>query len=672
MSQGFHMKYPALPNRPVTALALLLSGGLLIAAWLHWPPASALEPDAGAPHVTDRIREQRALFVQARQAFEQGDTASFRELREALTDYPLLPYLDYADITARLDELPERDVTAFLEQYRDTWLARTLERLWAFELAEQERWADVVRYHNPDNTTTVLQCHALRARLETGDRSALDDVAPLWNVGRSQYNECDPVFEQWLAADRLTPELAWERFRKVMQAGRVELARYIAGLMPEREQRLAELYLLIDSAPEQLATNSELEADDAKTREIILHGVHRLSGIDAPRAMMLLHQHDDRQDFGEEVMVEMQRHIALQLLLQGFENETASLLRNSPELVTETLVSWLLRDALQKHDWQRVEAWLDRLPEEARHSEQWTYWRARMLERKNRAEARDEAGRLYRELAKTRSFHGFLAADRLGEPYAMAEQPVPVDGEHRRSVYERPAIIRAYELYRIGDEASARNEWEHAMAGMDREEIMASGQLARSWGWHHNSIQAMIRARYWNDLELRFPLVHEELFRQTARETGIRPHLLYAVARQESAFMQDARSQAGARGLMQLLPSTARQTANGNGLQISAGDLYRPDINLWLGSRYLSQMLEEFDGNRALAAAAYNAGPNRVKQWLRRTRDNPLPLDQWVETIPFAETRGYVQNVLAYTVIFGHRMNEPVSLLTPEEAESLL
>lgn len=653
----------------VIPIAALAAGALLSAVWLSWPAARATEP-VPAPHVTPETAGQRQRFVEARQALAEGDMTAFHRLRGQLTDYPLLPYLDYEALSGRLETLPFAEVDRFLQRYPETWLAATLERLWVFELAEQERWADVVRYHNPDNTTVILQCQALRARLETGDRSALDDVAPLWNVGRSQYNECDPVFEQWLADDRLTPELAWDRFGKTMRAGRPGLASYIAGLMPEREQTLAELYLLIDSAPEQLATNSELEADNAETREIILYGIRKLAGIDAPHAMMLLHRHDDTHDFPEETVVEQQRHIALQLLLQGFEEETASLLRNSPELATGTLVSWLLRDALQDQDWERIETWLDRLPEDEQQSEQWTYWRARMLEQKGSAEATAEAERLYRSIARTRSFHGFLAADRLDLPYAMAERPVPFNGSHQQSLYDLPAIVRAHELYHIGDETNALREWEHAMQRMDDEQLLVSGQLAASWGWHRNSIQAMIRAQYWDDLQLRFPLAYDEHFHRAAELHRIQPHLLYALARQESAFMHNVRSPAGARGLMQLLPSTARQTASGNGQQVSADDLYRPDVNISLGSQYLSEMLEEFGGNRALAAAAYNAGPNRVKQWLRRTGDDPLPLDQWIETIPFAETRGYVQNVLAYSVIYGERMGEPVNLFTPEEAAS--
>lgn len=650
-------------------IAAVAAGALLIGTWLSWPPALALEPGP-APHVSAVTAEQRIRFVEARQALEEEDMATYHQLREQLAGYPLLPYLDYETLSDRLDELPFAEVDRFLQRYPETWMARTLERMWVFELAEQERWADVVRYHDPGNTTVILQCQALRARLETGDRSALDEVAPLWNVGRSQYNECDPVFEQWMAADRLTPELVWDRFGKAVQAGRISLARYLTGLMPEREQTLAELYLLIDSAPEQLATNSELEADDTETREIILHGIRKLAGIDAPHAMMLLHRHDETHDFPARTLVEQQRHIALQLLLQGFEEETASLLRNTPELATGTLVSWLLRDALQDHDWGRIETWLDRLPEEERQSEQWTYWRARMLEQKGSAQAMEKAEQLYDDIAGTRSFHGFLAADRLGRPYAMDERPVPFNGSHQRALYELPAIVRAHELYHIGDETNALREWEYATQQMNEEQLLVSGQLAASWGWHRNSIQAMIRARYWDDLELRFPLAYGEHFHRAAERHTIQPHLLYALARQESAFMHDVRSPAGARGLMQLLPSTARQTASGNGLQINADDLYLPDVNITLGSQYLSDMLDEFGGNRALAAAAYNAGPNRVKQWLRRTSDNPLPLDQWIETIPFAETRGYVQSVLTYSVIYGERMGDPVTLLTPEEAES--
>ncbi|MBU2324519.1 MAG: lytic transglycosylase domain-containing protein, partial [Gammaproteobacteria bacterium] len=86
-----------------------------------------------------------------------------------------------------------------------------------------------------------------------------------------------------------------------------------------------------------------------------------------------------------------------------------------------------------------------------------------------------------------------------------------------------------------------------------------------------------------------------------------------------------------------------------------------PSVNIQLGTAYLSQIYGQFNGNRVLASAAYNAGPGRVRQWLRGA--DHLPYDVWVENIPFDETRQYVQNVLSYAVIYGDKLNTPQPLV---------
>lgn len=663
-------------ERSRTRRSGLLKSGLIVCLlstpWLTWQAAAPVDATVASQESREMVL-QRGKYVKARVALGQGDRTEYQRLRDLLTDYSLLPYLEYAELEPRLAELPRAEVEHFLNSYRDSYLGQRLERQWVLELAEQERWDDVLRYHDPANSFTTQSCHALRARLETGDMAALDEVAALWNVSRSQPNECDPVFEQWMAHERLTPELAWDRFGKTLRAGRRHLARYVSSLMPPREQALAELYLLVDNQPELLKDHDALDAPNTETGEIILHGVRRLARIDAPQAMMQLHRHDSRHHFDDREMLGLQRFIAMRLLLQGFVSETETLLKNTPELATEPLVSWLLRDALSRQDWDRVETWLAQLPAEAQASDRWTYWRARLLEREGTEATIAEARALYTQLSAARSFYGFLSADLLERDYELADRPVPVNGTHMRALYDNPAIERAYELYQLGDEVNAGNEWNHATRSMSEEQIVSSGNLADSWGWHRNSIQAMIRVGYWDDLHLRFPLAYREQFAAAAEAFSLQPRLLFAVTRQESAFMHDARSAAGARGLMQLMPGTARQTANGAGMSIvDAEDLYNPDINIMLGSRYMAELLEAFDGNRAVAAAAYNAGPNRVRQWLRRNGENPLPLDIWIETIPFAETRGYVQNVLAYSVIYGYRMGDMVAFLSEEEAASML
>ena len=661
-------------------LAMGLALGMALAGAIPW---LGVAHAADSPPAQD-LSEQRATYQIAREALDQNNMAMLESLRDQLQGYPLLPYLDYALLSERLIALARADsdgertdgqffeIDQFLTQNSDSYLGDRLEREWVAALARENRGADLVHYHNPENTTTQLTCRAMHANLELGDFTTLADADRLWNVSVSQPNDCDPVFETWMEKGFLTPDIAWQRFSKTLQAGNRNLAQYITTLMPDRERALAELYLRVDREPERLRDIESLSARDAETEEIILHGLRRLMSIDAPLAMLLLQTHHNFHDFDADIMIDQQRMIALRLLLQGFVSETESLLRNTPELVTETLVSWILRDALRNQDWQRVEAWIARLPDDARETERWRYWQARMLEQKRTAEADAQAQALYRAVAATRSYYGFLSADLLGIDYELADTPVPVDQLQLNELYNVPSIVRAHELYLIGDEVSARNEWQYAVRRMTPQQVAASGKLADSWGWHRNSIQAMIQIGYWDDMQLRFPLAYKEQFANVAAELNIPEQLLFAIARQESAFMHDVRSPAGARGLMQLMPGTARETALGAGLRVNTADLYQPDINITLGSRYLAGLLDEFDGNRVLAAVAYNAGPNRVKQWLRRSALNPVPMDIWIETIPFLETRGYVQNVLAYSVIYGYRMGEPVPFLTQTEAESIL
>ncbi len=213
----------------------------------------------------------------------------------------------------------------------------------------------------------------------------------------------------------------------------------------------------------------------------------------------------------------------------------------------------------------------------------------------------------------------------------------------------------------------ARREWRSALRERGAEDLLAAGALAARWSWHHQAIFAMIDAQYWDALELRFPLAYADTLLAASRQTAIAEPFLFAIARQESAFGVDARSPAGALGLMQLLPSTARDTARRLGVRYGGWhQLLQAETNVLLGSRYLDQLLDDFTDNRILAAAAYNAGPNRVRSWLARLPE-PVDHDVFVETMPFYETRRYVQNVLAFAVIYGYRLGRDQPLVYERE-----
>jgi soluble lytic murein transglycosylase len=192
--------------------------------------------------------------------------------------------------------------------------------------------------------------------------------------------------------------------------------------------------------------------------------------------------------------------------------------------------------------------------------------------------------------------------------------------------------------------------------------------VAQRRGWAYLGIQASIRAKAKDALALRFPTPNQSLFLRYAEDRNVDPGLLYALARQESALYSGAMSPVGAVGLMQLMPATAAHTAQKIGDPApTIGQLVNPEINVRLGSAYIKSLLDQYSGNRILAAAAYNAGPGRVRKWLAQS-DN-MPADLWVENIPFKETRNYVQNVMVFNAIYQGRLNRPIVFMTDAEKQ---
>jgi len=666
----------------------------VVAALLTLPVSFGLAQDLDL--MTPAHLEQRQWYQQARRALAVQDTATFNQYRTQLaqTNYALLPYLDYAELSARLDSFPEAEVHAFVAAHAGSVLALRLQRQWLQTLAGAERWPQLIADYDPDSATTELRCQVLLARLQAGDAGALDEVAPLWNVPRSQPNLCDPLFDAWRAAGGLTPTLAWERFQQSIETGQTNLARYVATLLPAREEALATLWLdtlrqptlLRDQSryagaepPLQEALREESQEElqeelQEKLHDLLLHTLRQLAQSDAALAWELEADYAAQQAFSAEDRQALQRYIVLRLMLQDQVERAQDLLRADPTLPSDTLVEWLLRDALKQQDWVRMDAWLPLLSDEARASERWRYWQARSLARHADTQTAAQAQELFAQVADTRSFYGFLSADLLGRGYAFVDRPIQMDTAELNTLMARPALLRAFELHLVDDEDNAVSEWRQALSRMDERETLGAGVLAERLGWYSSGIQALIQVSYWDDLAIRFPLAYREAIGAQAAQSGVLDStFVYAIARQESAFISNARSSAGALGLMQLMPATAREVANTAGLRLNGnGDILEPATNIALGSRYLGKMLQDFGGNRILAAAAYNAGPNRVRRWVAEQSGAPLPVDIWVETIPFAETRGYVQNVLAYAVIYGYRMGESLPLLTAEEAAGLL
>jgi soluble lytic murein transglycosylase len=621
----------------------------------------------------DQRQLERQMYNQAQKALNTKNMFEYNRWVKQLQNYPLLPYLEYQELTDRLITLPKQDVQSFFARYPDSFLSERLTHRWLRTLAQRERWTDYKHFYDKRLTDPELACLNLRARLETGDKTALNDVAPMWNIDKAQSKACDPVFVEWKKAGFMTADIIWERHLKAVKAGDKGMTSYLTNLLPVVDRSMATLLQQVDANPRLLKQTSRFSQQSPKMKMVILYGLEKLAYTNAKDALALWHQYDAQQLFSDDDRINIKYQIALRLLHQDHEVDAEKLVASTPNLTRIDLLEWLLRESLRKQDWERVNEWLARLPEDARKTERWRYWQARTMEELDIKEMSGETpASIYASVAPERSFYGFLASDKTGVNYHLLDRPMTFTDEQIRAVENAPGILRAREFFLRGDMGAANREFFHTTRRMSLEQMVIAGRLAAKLAWYRNGIQVMAEAQYWDDLQVRFPVVYKEHVTKAAKQTSVNPLFIFAVTRQESAFMHDAKSPAGAVGLMQLLPATAKHTAQKNGLSFSPQDLVTPEKNIALGSHYLDHLLGVFDGNRILAAAAYNAGPTRVKKWLNKDKGAQLPYDVWIETIPYKETRGYVQNVLSFSVIYAYRLGQETNFVTPAEANRQL
>ncbi len=419
---------------------------------------------------------------------------------------------------------------------------------------------------------------------------------------------------------------------------------------------------LVYRQPGKLAS-IELPATSPYSADIAAHGLAHLARLDPEEALRQWQRLDGRLSFDAGHQRKVDYAIALRSLFAQSEANQDWLDGALERLADDKLVEIRLRWALAERDWEALGENLRRLSPAGRDSSGWRYWQAVLDERNGQREAARTA---FENLAGERGYYSFLAADRLGEPYAFNHQPLVLESARHEPLKRLPAVRRVEELYYHQEANLAHSEWFNMLQGVDDAAGRELASLAYQQGWHRLAIDAANRSHAWDSLDLRFPIAYQETFSHHAALQRV-PHTeLMAIARRESAFFPQARSPVGARGLMQIMPATGKQVASRLGRKHRNADLYEVEDNVLLGSAYYRQLLDRFDGNRVFALAAYNAGPHRVDRW-RETSAETLPVEQWIETIPFRETRNYVQAVLSYNVVFQYLSGEPRSLLTPGE-----
>jgi soluble lytic murein transglycosylase len=595
-------------------------------------------------------QHERSDFVLAEQAIERGGGAVFQALADTLTDYPLYPYLQYQWLKKDLAQTDK--VRAFLEAHKETRYAPLLREKWLKSLAEQGQWQNYIDHYTADGDA-ALECLYYWARFQTGFREqALLHAKRLWMSGSSQPGECEPLFTELSKSPLMTRELVWQRFEMALKENHRQLAESLARRLAGVDRDAAESWLKVDKDPKRVVEAKNHSGNDELSARIYAHGIDRLAKSDPDRAVQSWDAEKKNLPLDDRIKFAIERRLALALAFQrkaGAYGRLTGLIAHDAEVR-----EWRVRAALLEQNWEHIAAAVSGLTLEELKEARWQYWQARVFAASGH---HAEAQSLYMQAASDRSFYGFVAADAVSQPYRLADTPVPVAVNDLTALAAEKDFQAVSELRALNRDMEAQRQWWFAVGKLAKEKLTQAAKLAESWGWHPVAIKTLIKADYWDDLALRFPVSYLEQVQEHAFRHQLDPAVVLGVIRQESMLDSHAESPVGALGLMQVMPKTGRQIAKEIQQKLAADhSLFDPSVNIQLGSYYFKKLLQRFNGHVVLATAAYNAGPARVTKWLPSA--GAMPADIWVETIPFRETRRYVASVLSYAIIYQHRLNK--------------
>lgn len=605
------------------------------------------------------LYQQREQYMQARHALAVGDSKEFEFLAGQLTDYPLYPYLQYEELRRRIANAPEKDVRSFLDNYSYIPASRKIRQAWLNALMKRGQHIKFQQYYEPGKNI-AHNCFDLQARMKQGEApEAIEKIKEFWLVGKSQPEQCDPLFSWFEKNGHMNDELIWQRIDLAMAKRNLKLAKYLAGKLSTEQIHWFALLNSIHRNPHEILTDPDLKEDHPLARKVIAYGARRWARRDVSAAVNAWHQLRDQYEFSEQLLVNTETDMALTAALRHHPL-AAQLMAELPADIADVEVQqWRARAAMRANDWPAVLRSIVLMDVDTKQQLEWKYWRARALEEIG---VHADAKYIYQKIAHERDYYGFLAADRVQQPYEMNDKPLQFTDFEIGRVLEYPPLIRARELLEAGQTGHAYNEWTYLTAGFDKKKLQIAAYIAHQWDWYHTAIFTVARAKHYDDLQLRFPQPYDDIVTKNAKRFSLTPEYVYGVMRQESAMNSIARSHAGARGLMQLMPATAKEVAGQ--LKMKSPNrtaLMQPKVNVQLGSKYLRSMLDRYDNQQVLATASYNAGPHRVKRWLPPSEK--MSADVWVDTIPYDETRKYVRRVMAYSTVYEWKMAQKTTRL---------
>ena len=591
------------------------------------------------------------VILEMQQAFKKGDKNRLSALLPQTRGHVLAPLAAYWDMRARLDSAPESEIRGFLHAYGGSYYEDRLRNDWLLQLGKRRDWANFTaeypRYRMKDDRE--VRCYALATEAVNNKADVAQEAKSLWYALREADDGCTYVAGHLHSSQQIDGLDLWRKARLAMEANRPRAAQAAVDI---EAPRLSEQVSLIHADPAHYL-DKRIIAITKSRKELAVLALIRLAAKNPDEAAdwlnrrwsLLLSQEERNWTWG---VIGKQ---AAQKLQDNASSHFAMVQKDSD--LNDDLLIWKVRAALRQGQWRQVLTATQAMSPESQKDPAWVYWRARALMATAADTAQSqEADGLLRSIASVKGFYEQLALEDLGQSITTPERPSPLTSAEKATARSNPGLQRALYAIALGLRAEGTREWNystnlHTPGGMNERELLAAADLACQRQVWDRCINTSERTKETLDFEQRFPMPLRETVVRRAGAIGLDPAYVYGLIRQESRFIMDARSHVGAAGLMQVMPATAKWTAQKIGLtNFTPDQINDREVNVTIGTAYLKLVLDDFEGSMPLATAAYNAGPGRSRTW----RNGPvLEAAIWAENIPFQETRDYVKKVLSNT-----------------------
>ncbi len=595
-----------------------------------------------------------SVILEMNQAYKRGDKKRLTALLPQARGHALEPWAAYWELRARLDEAPMTEVQNFFTRYAGSYQEDRLRNDLLLLMGQRRDWTNFAALHPTFRMgdDREVRCYALLVDHIGKVADVTAEVRRLWLSIREADDGCTTAADRLISEKKMQPEDAWRKARLAMENNRPRVARKAVEMVaPESSNQIDEIN---SNAARYLS--SRVTAAAKVRKELVLLALIKMAASDPGAAALQL-----ENKWGPQLTAEERNWgwgtIGKQAANRLSPDALAHFAKVSKDTdLTDDMLGWKVRAALRAGStprWLLVKEAIQAMSPEGRQDSTWIYWNARALLATAKTDAeKTEATKMLEGIAGMRGFYEQLAQEDLGRKITLPVKPAVLTAEEMAAARQNLGLNRGLYAILIGLRSEGVREWNyatnlHTPGGMNDRELLAAADFACQREVWDRCINTSERTRGFIDVEQRFPMpFHDAVLKRTA-EIGLDPAYVYGLIRQESRFIMDARSGVGASGLMQVMPATAKWTAKKIGLDgFTPGQINDRETNITIGTAYLKLALDDFAGSMPLAAAAYNAGPGRPRNW----RNGPV-LDAaiWAENVPFTETRDYVKKVLSNT-----------------------